>query len=180
MRQIKLILYIVLISVLTIVFVGCGDTESNATPSDIMAKVKVAIPEKEMIDGVSYIGSGKLYESASDNEDGKLSDEMISEIYNSDFSIVEDYSVWISENDSATEIGVFKLKEIGNAEKLKKMFSSRVETLKIKVSKDEEILKLENAVISSEGKYVYYLVTNINSILEEVILNEIAHNQVTA
>ena len=170
MKHIKLILYIGLISLLVIVFGGCNEIESNATPSDIMSKIKVAIPEKEMIDGVSYIGTGKLYESNSADEADRLSDEMISEIYNGDFSIAENYSVWLSENDGGTEIGVFKLKDIGDVEELIKIIKSRV----------ERVTEIENAVISSEGKYVYYLVTNINSILEEVILNEIANNQVTA
>jgi hypothetical protein len=174
MKRIKLILYIVLVSVMSVILSGCDEVDSHAMPVDIMAKIKVAIPEKEMIDGIAYIGMGQLHESNSIDENGELSDEMMSEIYKSDFNVVESYSIWISEDSSVTEIGVFKLKDIDDTEEFMKVITDRVETLKESVSKEDELTKIENAVISSKGKYVYYLVTNINSILEEVLLNEIS------
>jgi len=180
MKLTKLILPVLILSLL--LFSGCNRVESTATPLDIMAKIKIAIPEKEMIDGVSYIEAGTVYSNESSEKFGELPGEMMNEIYKSDFNTVESYSVWIAEENVVTEIGVFKLKDTADVEGFIDLLKVRIATLETAAAyiKMEEIKKADNAVISSDGKYVYYLITNINSILEEVILNEIAENQVTA
>ena len=180
--KLKKLTFIILPVLIFFVLSGCNTIDSNATPLEIMTKIKIAIPEKEMIDGVSYIGAGTLYSDEVSDKFGEMPTEMISEIYKSDFNTVENYSVWISEDNAVTEIGVFKLKETADVEGFIEIINERIDTLNTAAAylNMDEIIKANNAVISSQGKYVYYLVTNINSILEEVILNEIAENQVTA
>lgn len=168
MKLVRYLLSIAMISAVLFILYGCAGTDSNATPSGIMAKIKIAIPEKEMIDGVTYLESGNLY-------NGNLSEEMIAEIYNTNFDIIENYSVWITTANTVTEMGVFKLNDNADIEDFIEILNERVEKLKTAAGnmRSDEFTKAGNAVISSKGKYVYYLVTNINSILEEVILNEI-------
>lgn len=177
MNRFKLILCVMVTSIL-LMLVACGDVESQATAADIMSKVRTAIPEKEMIDGIVYLEPGILYESDSN----AMSVEMIDELYKTNFDNVENYSVWITNDDVVTEIGIFKLKEDDDVNTFVNAVSARVETLKEIAAnlKPEEILKAENAIVSSTGKYVYYLVTNINDILNNVIINEIMLNQMTA
>lgn len=181
MEQVKLLLCIIFISAVLFTVTACEQIESYATTSDIMSKVRTAIPEKEMIDGIVYLEAGNLYSSDSNSESGTMPDEIISEIYRSDFDMVENYSIWIAEDNVVTEIGIFKLNDSANVSKFVDILYARIEELKIKASsiRNEEMTKAENAVISSTGKYVYYLVTNINSILEDIIINEIAMNQIT-
>ena len=180
--KLKKLTFVILPVLILFALFGCNTIDSNATPLEIMAKIKIAIPEKEMIDGVSYMGAGTLYSDVSSEKIGELSPEMISEIYKSDFNTAESYSVWITDENAVTEIGVFKLKETADVEGFIEILNARIEELSTAAAyiNMDEIIKADNAVISSQGKYVYYLVTNINSILEEVILNEIAANQVTA
>lgn len=177
MNRFKLIMCVIAI-VVFLMIVACGDVESQATASDIMSKLRTAIPEKEMIDGIIYLESGTLYESDSN----VMSYEMIDELYKTNFDNVESYSVWITNDDVVTEIGVFKLIEENDVDTLINSILIRVDTLKEIAAnlKPDEIVKVENAIVSSTGKYVYYLVTNINGILNDVVINEIMLNQMTA
>ena len=184
MNKLKVIFFIIFILLVTVILTACGknedEAESTALPADIMKKIDVAVLEKEIIDGVVYLESGKYYTSGSETEGEYLSESQISQIYGDlegppDFTAVESYAVWLASGDVVTEMGVFKVKDIESTEIVKKFLNERVRNL-ILISKDykpEEVAKAEKAVVSSNGKYVYYLVTNINGVLEDIIKTEI-------
>ncbi|MCL2517143.1 MAG: DUF4358 domain-containing protein [Oscillospiraceae bacterium] len=178
---------IALILLITI-FASCaGEKESTAVPSAIMAKIIGAvIPEKEVVDKMVYLEDGLLYNSDASEEDGRLSEGQISIFFGkldgtNDFDVVESYSFWTSMEGVSTEMGIFKVGDITDTEKVVNFLKERVKTLENNAHgyKPEELQKAKNAVVETKGKYVYYFVTNINNVLVDTLKAEIEVNYVS-
>jgi len=178
----KLVKIFSLLALIVIVCTSCAaEKESAAEPSAIMAKIIGAvIPEKEVVDNAVYLENGLLYNSDAVEEDGKLSEGQISIFFGkldgtNDFGVVESYAFWTSMEGVSTEMGIFKVGDVNDTEKVVNFLKERVKTLENNANNYNaaELQKAKNAVVETKGKYVYYFVTNINGILVDTTKTEI-------
>lgn len=115
-------------------------------------------------------------------EDKRLDEGTISYFYSGqdfteepDFSHVTDYFLLIPVTTSATEIGILKLDDASSAETMKGYFANRAASRATTFApyNEAESAKAHNALISSQGKYVWYIMTDNNTDIENTILEMI-------
>lgn len=182
---------LILLAVLSFTMFACNNTE----PQDEIDPKTPAYSEDENVaknPACAEIAS-TVVESFSVNtedfdyfnfadENARLDDGTISLFYGNiedendpDFSHVTDYYLLIPVTTVATEIGIFKVDDAANAEALKQYFSNRTDARATTFApyNETESIKARNALISSEGCYVWYLVTDSNREIEAKILEMI-------
>ena len=121
-----------MLSVMT-VFYSCEkkEPEKQPAPDEIMKKISEKFPE--------------------------ISEPAVSEIYLKDKDKIEKYSVIKEKENSAAEIGIFKLYDKINADYVKDKAQAEILKMQEKNS-DTDLLKILNdAEIRSYGNYVYYV-----------------------
>ena len=88
-----------------------------------------------------------------------------------DLSKIEKYSIIKAGENSAAEIGIFKLYDKTNAEYVKKMAQTRISKMQSS-SSDEKLSGIFNdAEIRSYGNYVYYVSHSQKDKIFEIIEN---------
>ena len=92
-----------------------------------------------------------------------------------DFANVTDYYVLIPITTVATEIGIFKLDDPAAAEAMKGYFSNRsaARASTFAPYDEAESAKARDALISSDGNYVWYIMTDANLDIEGTITDMI-------
>lgn len=163
----KLKITAVMVSVICVFLLcSCGGTaDSTVTPSDIMKKITLVITEKEMIDGIVYVGAGTYINESFDNETSETVYDL--DGYCLDDENVMSYDIFLPAEGNNVQLGIYKLKSGGDVNRFKGLVSDMLKSA-----------GTENAVVSSHDNYVYYLATEINDILEKVIIEEIESNYV--
>lgn len=92
-----------------------------------------------------------------------------------DFSNVTDYCLMVPVTTTATEIGVFKVENQSDANQFEKYFSNRTNSRATTFANynQAEAQKANDAVISHYGQYVWYIVTDTNDQVQEIILQQV-------
>ena len=107
-----------------------------------------------------------IRESAEFSELAALNDDNIaSRYYGIDLEAIEEYEVLVCGTGAqADEIAVFKMKSQDDVEDMREVVVERQEELYDRFVDyvPEEAPKIQNAVISSKGKYVYFIVCSDN------------------
>jgi len=115
-------------------------------------------------------------------EESRLDEGTISYFYSGqdftvspDFSHVTDYCLLVPVTTAATEIGIFKLDDASAAEEMKGYFANRAAARASTFApyNEAESEKARDALISSDGSYVWYIMTDTNSDIESTILEMI-------
>lgn len=115
-------------------------------------------------------------------EEKKLDEGTISYFYSGqdftsepDFSHVTDYYLLVPITTSATEIGIFKLDDASAAETIKSYFANRAAARASTFAPydEAESAKATNALISGHGNYVWYIMADENTDIENTILEMI-------
>lgn len=116
------------------------------------------------------------------DENARLDESTISLFYGNieeendpDFSHITDYYLLIPVTTAATEIGIFKVDDVANADALKQYFANRSSARATTFApyNEAESIKARNALISSDGCYVWYIMTDNNREIEAKILETI-------
>lgn len=115
-------------------------------------------------------------------EESRLDEGTISYFYSGqdfteapDFSHVTDYFLLVPVTTAATEIGIFKLDDEAAADTMKGYFANRAAARASTFApyNEAESAKARDALISSEGSYVWYIMTDSNEDIEATILEMI-------
>ena len=157
-----------------------GEWNSTATAYDVLERMITSANEYEARDDAEYLEGGLIYRADSDEEGKYLTDSQKSYYYGSvggdpDFSCVTDYALWTAADSVSTELGVFVVNDGDAADTVKDFVKERINTLRQNALdyKPEEREKADKALITVKGKYVIYIVTNINDELEAMAEDEI-------
>ncbi|MCL1858116.1 MAG: DUF4358 domain-containing protein [Oscillospiraceae bacterium] len=131
--------------------------------------------------GYDKYGKGADYESCKKSKE--LSDSKATELYSNDknkavdMSKIEKYSIIQAGENSADEIGIFKLYDKVNSEYVKEMAQTRILKMQdyaIKSSFDVNMSEIfNNAEIRSYGNYVYYVSHPQKDKIFEIIENSL-------
>jgi len=163
-KKISNIIYIIIIlSLLTFIY-SCEKKEPAAqpVPDEIMNKIAEYFPEDIKIKNIPESELSELY---AENKNNPV-----------DLSKIEKYSVIKADENSAVEIGIFKLYDKTNSEYVKNMAQTRIakmrESYKNKAKFEIDLSKiLNNAEIRSYGNYVYYVSHRQKDKIFEIIEN---------
>ena len=122
---------------------------------------------------------GVPYTSFSDKLGEYMDEDMVSGKYGElgempDFGMFESYICYFTENYD-DEAAVFKLKNAADAETVKRFLRARVERLKKNAVNYPalDVGKINGALISSEGVYVYMIISGDNNKAEEIIFESV-------
>lgn len=170
----------ILLAILSLsLLISCNNTEpqQEAAPKNpACAEIAADIIESFSVNTDDFDSFSFADESA------RLDDATISLFYGNieddgdpDFSHVTDYYVLIPVTTVATEIGVFKVDDAANADSLKAYFSNRstARANTFAPYNEAESVKARNALIGSEGCYVWYIITDTNREIEAKILEAV-------
>jgi len=151
MKYLKAVLTALLISV---VFTSCSADNKNVDfdPSEAVNEIVSSVEMSSMAE----VGSDRL-----------------NNYIDIDQSEIEKYSMYICGSGGfADEVAVFKMKSADSASKLKDLFAERIEKRKVdfKDYNPDEFTKLENAVVTVKGNYVFVSVTGDNDTAESIFL----------
>lgn len=111
-------------------------------------------------------------------EDVKFSQELapvdmnlLTPMYGVEEAMLQDYAVYMSSGGTADEFAIFFAKDTETAKEITKFVEMRVEDQKSVMENylPEEMSKLENAVIKSEGPYVILCVTDDAETAKDII-----------
>ena len=166
-KKVLNIIYIIIIISLLMFIYSCEKKEPavQPDPDEIMKKISEYFPGDEKLnkESISYTSGEKSKE---------LSESNAAEIYSEDkdtpvdLSKIEKYAIIKADENSAAEIGIFKLYDKMNADYVKKMAQTRITKMQsisasavIKNSEFEINLSeiINNAEVRSYGNYVYYV-----------------------
>lgn len=136
------VLFVAVISVFTLCLCSCsGGSNKNPAPADVAAAVKENAQFTELI---------------------ALTDDNISRrYYGIDLEMIEEYQAEVcSSGAMADEIAIFKVKDKENVEDMLEVVRERKQELYDSFVDyvPDEINKIENALIGSNGNYVYLVV----------------------
>jgi len=177
-KTVKRILTVLTAMMLAAVLASCsssgnGKWESSATAYDVLERMITSANEYEARDDTEYLEGGLIYRGDSATDGEFLTDSQKAYYYGTiegdpDFSGVLDYALWTATDSVSTEMGVFITSDDKAAETVETFVTERINTLisNAKDYKAEEQKKAENALVAIKGKYVIYIVTNINDELE--------------
>lgn len=153
-----------------------SEPESTTAPKELLSAAMVSAEEQRIVSGKEYLPEGSVYVSGNGEKDVNLSESQISMLYGDlsgapDFSVIESYAVFLADGSVSTEIGIFKASESDGVDTIKDYIENRVKALKSNSEgyNAEELAKAENALITVKGKYVYYIITDINESLAKVV-----------
>ena len=136
------VLFIAVVSVFTFCLCSCaGGSNKNPAPKDVVAAVKESTQFEELLP----------------LEEAPLSRRY----YGIDLEVIEEYQAEACPSGAyADEIAVFKVKDKENVEDMLDVVRERKQELYDTFVDyvPDEINKIENAVIGSNGKYVYFIV----------------------
>jgi hypothetical protein len=154
-KKVSNIIYIIIIiSLLTFIY-SCEKKEPavKPDPDKIMKKIFEYFPEDIKI---NKIPESELSEIYSEDKDTPV-----------DLSKIEKYSIIKADENSAVEIGIFKLYDKVNADYVKKMAQTRI--TKMQSIKTSPVIN--NAEVRSYGNYVYYVSHGQKDKIFEIIEN---------
>lgn len=150
----KKMLICVLVLSLAIVFVGCNGDD-----------------KKEWTSFTEPLGTSLVEEVPFDDEMVAIDMNLISTMYGIDNTNLVDYKVYMASGGTADEIAIFFAKDEEKAAELKEVVNTRVQD-QIKVMENylpDEVSKLENALIYSEGPYVVLCVSGDTEKAKEIV-----------
>jgi len=174
-KRILLVLTAILLCAAALSCSASGDKkwQSSASAYDVLERMITAANEYEARDDAEYLEDGLIYRGDSTADGEFLTDGQKAYYYGTiagdpDFSGVLDYALWTAVDSVSTEMGVFVTSDDKAAETVEAFVNERIATLtaNAKDYKAEEQAKAENALVAVKGKYVIYIVTNINDELE--------------
>lgn len=159
-----LILLLMLVLSLT-VLAGCGATENNdPSCSDILNDV---MSNSEEFDTLFAAG-----------------DETLENNYDSMYAVKRDLVddcaiIYLEKGGTANELSLLHLKDPGDVQLAKDKLQDRLDTRKNQFAgyKPEEVYKLENAVIMSQGNFVALIVSQDPPMLEASLRQAISDNE---
>ena len=151
MRKNKILYFIIILSLLAFCY-SCEKKEPAAQPdpNEIMQKITEKFSESDV-----------KYDSAEKSK--KLSESDADDIYSGDksnpvdLSKIEKYSIIKSDENSANEIGIFKLYDKTNSDYVKKMAQARISKMQGSDTSTAISDIFNDAEIRSYGNYVYYV-----------------------
>ena len=133
--------------------------------SDDSASESVDVDVKEAADNILNGGDFKDTLATVDNS------MALTRLYGLDQAIVEDAAFYTNSNATAEEIAVIKVKDAADIETVKAAYETRIADQK-EACKDylpDEMTKLEDAVIYTNGNYAILCVSNDSSKIETII-----------
>ena len=146
-------------------FAGCGASESNdPSCSDILNDV---MSNSEEFD--------TLY---------KAGDDTLENNYDSMYAVKRDLVddcaiIYLEKGGTANELSLLHLKDAGDVQLAKDKLQDRLDTRKNQFAgyKPEEVYKLENALIVSQGNFVALIVSQDPPMLEAALRQAISDNE---
>lgn len=166
--------YLSVLLLIVLLFGGScsGSTSSNAIPTDIVNAVLANLQEAPT--GITY------YSTAVEYSENHLSEWVIGNMYAngygeevSEFSLLEDYAIFLPTGPYAFEINVFKVKNTSDVSTIEKICENRLNLLKnnndIKLYDAEADTIFKNAEVYTIGKYVFLLCTPDNATAKQAI-----------
>lgn len=140
-----LILVITVIASITVLMWGCGSdkskTEKNPQVSDIMSEIKKTMDVSQMTE---------------------VKEDKLKKLFNIDSNDIDGYSIYISSsNIESSEVGIIKLKDSSDANRIKEKVENRIEqqSNSFKDYLPEEYQLLQNHVLKVKDKYIFYVVS---------------------
>ena len=144
----KILILILFILLLPSLFSSCKD---NRRAEDILFNITKDIDD--LPDGNVYL------KSADEGSESFLSPMIISALYGEgaisyEFSLIEDFAVYLSSFKSPCEVAVYKCYSASDTDLIASMCLSRIENLKIILAETSFSERLSNATIDISGKFV--------------------------
>lgn len=143
-------LALILISALLMLgFAGCKGEEINVAPAEMTGKILESFPSDIM---------------------AEVTSDRIQAYYDLDTGILDGMSVYIDGSGGfADELAIFKVKNSGDTDAVKKAIEKRLEERKelFRDYNPDEFAKLENSTVTVKGNYVLFVVSDDNSITEK-------------
>ena len=144
----KIFILILFILLLPSLFSSCKD---NRRAEDILFNITKEIDD--LPDGNVYL------KSADEGSESFLSPMIISALYGEgailyEFSLIEDFAVYLSSFKSPCEVAVYKCYSASDTDIIASMCLSRIENLKIILAETSFSERLSNATIDISGKFV--------------------------
>ncbi|OGO92745.1 MAG: hypothetical protein A2Y17_10080 [Clostridiales bacterium GWF2_38_85] len=171
----KKVLLFILIAVLSISsFASCKDNSSNESDaSDTTSKSVINVSCKKLLDIAINIDNndGITVYTSEGTELGEYLDEfMISDLYGSltntpDFSIVDSYAVFMTDEQVVKECHIFKPKKKADAATIKEYLENRFTRVKEKFVGylPEQVAYAEKGKVFEYGDFVIYITTISNN-----------------
>lgn len=174
----RIISIILAVLALSLLLVSCSNgsttsqTQSETTPLKSNASCK-AIRDEAYSKEKGDVEVHQLY----DNETAPMDEFMISGYYGTiletpDFSKLDSYSIFITDEPIVSEFGVFKATADMSVEEIKAFCQIRVDALKKKFEgyKPDMVEAAANSIVGVYGDYVYYISTMENNSAIETLL----------
>ena len=155
--------------------VACGNSESDEKNTEkVGEEVSDTNQEEEVLMDLDVQEIADAIHDKGDFKDNLATVDTnmaLTRLYGLDSSIVEAAAFYTNSNATAEEIAVIRVKDSSEVETVKLAYKTRVEEQK-EACKDylpDEMPKLEDAVIYSNGNYVILCVSNDSNKIESVI-----------
>ena len=152
---------------------GCGGSkDSDATTEKVKEVESAASEEKKELPSSQEMADAMLDKGDFKDSLATVDNTMaINRLYMLDAAIVEEAAFYTNSNATAEEIAVIKVKDAESVETVKAAYETRVAEQK-EACKDylpDEMPKLEDAVIYSNGNYVILCVSNDSDTMLDII-----------
>ena len=162
--SVKKISLVLVFAILAAVFItACGGNSDGPGCADILLSVMES-------DSGNYLDTKACYGE-------KIYDDSFSSMYSIDKSMIDDGAIcYKAEGGLADEISIVHVKSSSDVSLSKEKLHDRIALRANAFSgyKPEELYKVENAIISSQGNYVYLIIAEDAAILETEIRRAIS------